>query len=171
MARTAIQPPDMADPRPRYSHGWRVGNTVYVAGQFALDQDGKLVGPNDIGGQTRRGLENMRRILETGGASLRDVVKVTVFVTDIRWHRAPAAFRVRVRQVMSGDTSQGLKVAFESHQCFRCGSRAIGSAVHRCWRVAIMVCARKHGRPHHRLRRLRGLLSRTGAGAGARLPG
>ena len=37
MARTAIQPVDMADPRPRYTHGWRVGNTVYVAGQLALD--------------------------------------------------------------------------------------------------------------------------------------
>lgn len=85
MARTAIQPVDMADPRPRYTHGWRVGNTVYVAGQLALDKDGKLVGPNDIGAQTRRVLENMRRILETGGASLRDVVKVTVFVTDIRF--------------------------------------------------------------------------------------
>ena len=85
MARTAIQPVDMADPRPRYTHGWRVGNTVYVAGQLALDRDGKLVGPNDIAAQTRRVLENMRRILEAGGASLRDVVKVTVFVTDIRY--------------------------------------------------------------------------------------
>ena len=85
MARTAIQPVDMADPRPRYTHGWRVGNTIYVAGQLALDKDGKLVGPNDIAAQTRRALENMRRILETGGARLQDVVKITVFVTDIRY--------------------------------------------------------------------------------------
>jgi reactive intermediate/imine deaminase len=84
MARTAIQPADMADPRPRYTHGWRVGNTVYVAGQLALDKDGKLVGPNDIAAQTRRVLENMRRILEGGGAGLKDVVKITVYVTDIR---------------------------------------------------------------------------------------
>ena len=85
MARTAIQPADMADPRPRYTHGWRVGNMVYVAGQLALDKDGKLVGPNDIAAQTRRVLENMRRVLETGGATMQDVVKVTVFVTDIRF--------------------------------------------------------------------------------------
>ena len=85
MARTAIQPVDMADPRPRYTHGWRVGNTVYVAGQLALDKGGKLVGANDIGAQTRQIFQNMRRILEAGGASLRDVVKVTVFVTDIRY--------------------------------------------------------------------------------------
>ena len=85
MARTAIQPVDMADPRPRYTHGWRVGNTVYVAGQLALDKAGKLVGPNDIGAQTCQIFENIKRILEGGGASLRDVVKITVFVTDIRY--------------------------------------------------------------------------------------
>ena len=85
MARTAIQPVDMADPRPRYTHGWRVGDTVYVAGQLALDKDGNLVGPNDIRAQSRRAFENMRRVLEGGDASLRDVVKVTVFVTDIRY--------------------------------------------------------------------------------------
>jgi reactive intermediate/imine deaminase len=85
MARTAIQPVDMADPRPRYTHGWRVGNSVYVAGQLALDKDGNLVGPNDIRAQSRRVLENMRRVLETAGASLGDVVKITVFVTDIRY--------------------------------------------------------------------------------------
>jgi len=58
---------------------------VFVAGQLALDKDGKLVGPNDIAAQTRRVLENMRRVLETGGAKMQDVVKVTVFVTDIRF--------------------------------------------------------------------------------------
>jgi reactive intermediate/imine deaminase len=75
----------MADPRPRYTHGWRVGNTVYVAGQLALDKDGKLVGANDIAAQTRQVFENIRRILQGGSASLGDVVKVTVFVTDIRY--------------------------------------------------------------------------------------
>ena len=85
MARTAIQPVDMADPRPRYTHGWRVGNMVYVAGQLALDKNGKLVGPNDIAAQTRQVFENIRRVLEGGGAGLQHVVKVTVFVTDIRY--------------------------------------------------------------------------------------
>ena len=82
MARTAIQPADMADPRPRYTHGWRVGNTVYVAGQLALDKAGKLVGPNDIAAQTRQVFENIKRVLEGGGATLQHVVKLTVFVTE-----------------------------------------------------------------------------------------
>ena len=86
MARTAIQPADMPDPRPRYTHAWHVGNTIYVAGQLATDAAGNLVAPNDIRGQTRRALQNMARVLETAGASLRDVVKTTVFITDMR-HR------------------------------------------------------------------------------------
>ena len=86
MARTAIQPADMPDPRPRYTHAWRVGNTIYVAGQLATDGAGNLVAPNDIRGQTRRALQNTARVLETAGASLRDVVKTTVFITDMR-HR------------------------------------------------------------------------------------
>ena len=93
MARTAIQPADLADPRPRYTHGWRVGNTVYVAGQLALDKDGKLVGPNDIAAQSRRVFENMRRILETAGSRLSDVVKITVFVTDIRFREPDGEVR------------------------------------------------------------------------------
>ncbi len=77
--------PALASSMSRISSFTRREDTVYVAGQLALDKDGKLVGPNDIHTQTRRVFENMRRILETGGASLRDVVKVTVFVTDIRY--------------------------------------------------------------------------------------
>ena len=84
MARTRIQPKEMPDPSPRYSHGWRAGNTIYVAGQLATDAQGNLVGPNDIRAQTRLALERLKRVLETGGAKLSDVVKLTVFITDLR---------------------------------------------------------------------------------------
>ncbi len=86
VARTAIQPAGMPDPRPRYTHAWRVGNTIYVAGQLATDAAGNLVGPNDIRAQTRCAFQNLARVLEAAGASLRDVVKTTVFITDMR-HR------------------------------------------------------------------------------------
>jgi 2-iminobutanoate/2-iminopropanoate deaminase len=85
VVRTAIQPSDMADPRPRYTHAWRVNDTIYVAGQLATDADGKLVAPNDIRGQARAALQNLARVLETAGASLQDVVKTTVFITDMRY--------------------------------------------------------------------------------------
>jgi reactive intermediate/imine deaminase len=88
MARIAIQPADMKDHRPRYTHGWRVGNTIYTAGQLPYDKDANLVGPNDIRAQVRQVLTNIRRIVETGGGTLADVMKVTVFVTDIRHREA-----------------------------------------------------------------------------------
>ena len=88
MARTPIAPPDMKDQRPRYTLGWRVGNTIYVAGQLPYDKDGNIVGPADIKAQARRCLHNVQRVVETGGGTMNDVVKVTVFVKDIRFREA-----------------------------------------------------------------------------------
>jgi len=85
MPRTAIAPPDMKDQRPRYTLGWRVGNTIYVAGQLPYDKDGNLVGRGDIKAQTRRIFENIRKIVEAGGGKMDDIVKITVFVTDVRY--------------------------------------------------------------------------------------
>jgi reactive intermediate/imine deaminase len=85
MARIPIAPPDMKDQRPRYTLGWRVGNTIYVAGQLPYDKDGNLVGVGDIRAQTRRVLGNIRKIVEAGGGTMDHVVKVTVFVTDVRY--------------------------------------------------------------------------------------
>ena len=88
MPRKATAPPDMKDQRPRYTLGWRVGQTIYVAGQLPYDGDGNLVGPGDIKAQTRRVFENVRKVVEAGGGTMDDVVKLTVFVTDVR-HREP----------------------------------------------------------------------------------
>ena len=84
MARIPIAPPGMKDQRPRYTLGWRVGNTIYVAGQLPYDKDGNLVGLGDIRAQARRVLENLRKVVEAGGGTMDQVVKLTVFVTDIR---------------------------------------------------------------------------------------
>ena len=88
MARTPIAPHDLKDQRPRYTLGWRVGNTIYVAGQLPYDKDGNLVGVGDIRAQTRRVLGNVRKIVEAGGGTMDQVVKVTVFVTDVRYREA-----------------------------------------------------------------------------------
>src|SRR5262245_23325701 len=85
MARTPIAPPGMKDQRPRYTLGWRVGNTIYAAGQLPYDEDGNLVGKGDIKAQTRRIFEQIKMIVEAGGGTMEDVVKVTVFVTDVRY--------------------------------------------------------------------------------------
>jgi enamine deaminase RidA (YjgF/YER057c/UK114 family) len=85
MARIPIAPPGMKDQRPRYTLGWRVGNHIYVAGQLPFDKDGNRLGKGDIKAQTRRIFEQIKMIVEAGGGKMDDVVKVTVFVTDVRY--------------------------------------------------------------------------------------
>jgi 2-iminobutanoate/2-iminopropanoate deaminase len=66
-----------------YSQGYRAGDFIFVSGQGPLDpQTGKVQG-DTIGEQTRQTLENIKAILQGSGASMRDVVKVTVILTDL----------------------------------------------------------------------------------------
>lgn len=65
-----------------YSHVARVGDTLYLAGQIALDPNGELVGRGDIDAQTRQVYANIAAILNELGGDLRDVVKLTTYLTD-----------------------------------------------------------------------------------------
>ena len=66
-----------------YSQGLIAGDFVFVSGQGPLDPDtGKIVGET-IEEQTARVLENIKAILEAGGASMADVVKVAVHLSDL----------------------------------------------------------------------------------------
>ncbi|CAA9394327.1 MAG: RidA/YER057c/UK114 superfamily protein [uncultured Rubrobacteraceae bacterium] len=59
------------------------GRTVYVSGQVAMDAEGDVVGEGDAKAQTQKVLENVAVVLEEAGGSLDDIVKVTVFITDM----------------------------------------------------------------------------------------
>ena len=67
-----------------YSHVVEVrgGRTLYIAGQLALDRDGKLVGSGDFRAQVKQVFENLKVRLEESGASFKDVVKLNYFLTD-----------------------------------------------------------------------------------------
>lgn len=81
--RTIITPPDLAKPK-GYAYGVKVrgGETLYIAGQVAFDADGNVVGAGDIVTQFERALANFRRVLEVGGATPQDVVKLTIYTSD-----------------------------------------------------------------------------------------
>jgi len=60
-----------------------MGNAVYVSGTTATGPDGAVVGVGDPAAQTRQTLANIARALEQAGATMADVVRTRVFVTDI----------------------------------------------------------------------------------------
>ncbi|WEF32836.1 RidA family protein [Pseudoduganella chitinolytica] len=64
------------------SQGIRAGNLLFISGQAGAGADGSIV-PGGFQAQGEQAFANLRRVLEAGGASLRDVVKVTIFVTDM----------------------------------------------------------------------------------------
>ncbi len=68
-----------------YSRAVRVGNTVHVAGTTAVDDAGRVVGEGDPYRQARFVYDKIAKALAEAGASLRDVVRVRTFVTDISW--------------------------------------------------------------------------------------
>jgi enamine deaminase RidA (YjgF/YER057c/UK114 family) len=82
MARQRLQPKHLEDPV-RYSRGWKVGNTVYLAGAIGHNPDGTLT--PDIRVQTRRSIEQLQAVLAEAGGTLKDIVKLTVFITDMRF--------------------------------------------------------------------------------------
>lgn len=83
MAKECIVPTGLSAPIAPYSWATRTGSLVFVAGNAALDNQGKVVGDGDIRQQTEKSLENIRITLEAAGATLNDVVKTTVFLTDV----------------------------------------------------------------------------------------
>ena len=97
MARTRLQPKDLEDPI-RYSCGWKVGNTVYLAGAIGHNPDGSIT--PDIRVQTRRSIEQLEAVLKEAGGSLKDMVKLTVFITDMRYREGYGEVRA---QMFPGD--------------------------------------------------------------------
>jgi enamine deaminase RidA (YjgF/YER057c/UK114 family) len=75
----------------------RGGRVVFVSGQIALDREGNLVGPDDLGAQTVQVFENLRAALAAAGAGFADVVKLNYYVVGFRPEQLAVIREVRGR--------------------------------------------------------------------------
>jgi 2-iminobutanoate/2-iminopropanoate deaminase len=91
-----------------FSQGVRVGELVFTAGQASIDSEANVVGVGDIRAQTEQTLRNLSAALERCGASIRDVVKMTIWIRDFndyagmnevyaKWFEPPEPVRACVR--------------------------------------------------------------------------
>jgi 2-iminobutanoate/2-iminopropanoate deaminase len=81
--REELRIESLADPLSHYTDAVRAGDVLFVSGIVPVDGEGRLVGEGDVVEQARQVFRNMAEVLAAAGASFADVVKVTVFLTDV----------------------------------------------------------------------------------------
>jgi 2-iminobutanoate/2-iminopropanoate deaminase len=83
MKRQEIRAEGLAEPISHYTDAVRAGDLLFVSGCVPVDGEGKLVGGDDVVAQAEQVFANIGAVLAAAGASAQDVVKVTVFLTEI----------------------------------------------------------------------------------------
>ncbi|MEO5936355.1 MAG: RidA family protein [Terriglobales bacterium] len=88
-----------------YSRAVKVGNMVFVTGTTGTDENGSLVGVGDAYAQAKQALGNIERVLGRAGATMKDVVRTRIFVTDIsRWEEVGKAHAEYFRDIRPATT-------------------------------------------------------------------
>ena len=90
MSRRVIESPRLPAPMRggAFSAGVEApaGRTVYVSGQVSMDANGNVVGEGDVKRQTETVLEHVKTVVEEAGGGMDDIIKVTVFITDMAFY-------------------------------------------------------------------------------------
>lgn len=81
--RQEIRVAGQAEPISHYTDAVRAGDLLFVSGVVPVDGAGRVVGGGDVAEQARQVFRNMGEVLAAAGCAFADVVKVTVFLTDV----------------------------------------------------------------------------------------
>ncbi|HEV2125493.1 MAG TPA: RidA family protein, partial [Chloroflexota bacterium] len=110
--RELLNPPGVHAPQAHYAQVARVGDTLYISGQLAIDRDGRTVGIGDVREQTRQCYRNLAAIVEYFGGTLANIVKTTIFLTH--WSYRPIVSAVRDEFYPSGPYPTSTMVVVQS---------------------------------------------------------
>ncbi len=91
-----MQPDGLGPPTDPFTHVIRCGDTIYVAGQISLDENNDFVGVGDPAAQAEQCWKNIGLALASVGCGVADVVKMTIFLKDVRHAVAETAVRRRL---------------------------------------------------------------------------
>jgi reactive intermediate/imine deaminase len=83
MQRQELQLPELGESISHYAHAVRFGDLLFISGIAPVDASVQLVGGDDVVAQTEQVLKNLGLVLERAGLEPRNVLKVTVYLTDI----------------------------------------------------------------------------------------
>lgn len=86
--RTELRVPEIHEPLSHYTDAVVFGDLCFVSGCAPLDKEGNLVGEGDVEEQTRQVLRNLQSILNTANLHFGNILKVTVFLTDVEDRKA-----------------------------------------------------------------------------------
>lgn len=73
----------LGEPISHYTDAVRFGDLLFVSGVAPVDAEGRLIGAGDVVAQARQVFANLRRVLQAAKADFSDVLKVTVYLTDV----------------------------------------------------------------------------------------